>query len=172
MSESQAPLYTKFLLPLNVVSRVDLSRLVSELEAVDGQLTAAAVQAKAGVSPQALPALSARLAGFLSQNRIALDNGKIRTELIRQLRLLKDNAPVIHMTFAVEADPASLQQLVQWARSSIHPQAIIAVGLQPGLVAGVYLRTPNHVIDLSLRHALDGSHELLVKELESLRAGV
>jgi F0F1-type ATP synthase delta subunit len=73
------------------------------------------------------------------------------------------------MTFAVEADRESLMQLAQWVRETVHPQAVIAVGLQPGLIAGVYLRTPNHVHDLSLRAALDGGHEILVNDLEALR---
>ena len=82
---------------------------------------------------------------------------------------MKDKVPVIHMTFAVQADPTSLQQIVQWLRSSVHPQVVISVGLQPSLVAGVYMRTPNHVRDLSLRTLLTGQHEVLVKELEALR---
>lgn len=172
MSELQAPIYTKFQLPPTVVSKIDLSRLVSELERVDNDLTTMAVRTKAGAGSQTVPTMSARLAGFLRQNGIVLDNPKIRSELVKQLKLLKDNVPVIHMTFAVEADPESLQQLVSWLRSSVHPQAVIEVGLQPGLIAGVYLRTPNHVHDLSLKRALDGGHELLVKELEALRAGV
>jgi hypothetical protein len=59
--------------------------------------------------------------------------------------------------------------LAQWLRTSIHPQAVIAVGLQPALVAGVYLRTPNHVKDLSLRAKLESSRGLLLKEVEKLR---
>jgi F0F1-type ATP synthase delta subunit len=73
------------------------------------------------------------------------------------------------MTFAVTADPESLQQLAQWARTTIDPHAVIAVGLQPGLVAGVYLRTPNHVHDFSLRAMLKSSRGKLVEELGALR---
>jgi F0F1-type ATP synthase delta subunit len=73
------------------------------------------------------------------------------------------------MTFAVTADPESLQQLALWLRTTINPQAVIAVGLQPSLVAGVYLRTPNHVHDLSLRAMLKNGRGLLVEELGALR---
>jgi F0F1-type ATP synthase delta subunit len=61
-----------------------------------------------------------------------------------------------------------LQELIAWLRSSVHPQAVISVGLQPALVAGVYLRTPNHVHDLSMRAVLKKSRGLLTKELEAL----
>ncbi len=113
--------------------------------------------------------LSQSLTDFLNQNKPQLSNSRDRSELIKQMRLLKDAAPVIHMTFAVTADRDSLQKLSAWLRTSIHPQAIIEVGLQPALVAGVYLRTPNRVHDLSMRAMLDGQHDALVAELESLR---
>ena len=54
-------------------------------------------------------------------------------------------------------------------RGSVHPQAVISVGLQPALIGGVYVRTPNHVMDLSLRARLKGNRELITKELEALR---
>ena len=160
---SEVTPYTKFVLPTSVVTKLDVSRLVNELEKVDNELTAAAVRKQDHVQP----VMSQQLAEFLEQNKVSLDEGD-RGDLIKQLRLLKENVPVIHMTFAVTADQESLQKLVQWLRAET-PQAVIAVGLQPGLVAGVYLRTPNHVHDLSLRNALDGRRDVLVKELETLR---
>jgi F0F1-type ATP synthase delta subunit len=51
----------------------------------------------------------------------------------------------------------------------VHKQAVIEVGLQPALIAGVYIRTPNHVQDLSLRAMLKGGRDILIKELEALR---
>lgn len=171
MNEPQVKTHTDFVLPPNVVTKGDVSRLANELEKVDNELTAESVRAKVGVAEQAQPTVSQQLADFLNQNGLKLDNGRARSELIKQLRLLKDDAPVIHMTFAVTADRESLQQLAQWLRTSVHPQAIIAVGVQPALVAGVYLRTPNRVHDLSLRSLLASQHDFLVKELETLRAG-
>ncbi|HEU0266858.1 MAG TPA: hypothetical protein VFQ70_04485, partial [Candidatus Saccharimonadaceae bacterium] len=117
----------------------------------------------------AIPVLSQQLTDFLTQNELKLDDSKQRMTLIQELRLLKDKVPILHMTFAVPADPESLQQLAQWARTTIDPHAVIEVGLQPGLVAGVYLRTPNHVHDYSLRGLLAGKHDVLVNELGALR---
>ena len=116
-----------------------------------------------------MPTMSAQLSEFLKKNDLNLEESKTRSALIKQLRTMKDKVPIVHMTFAVETDAESLQQLAAWLRSSIHPQAVIDVGLQPALVAGVYLRTPNHVHDLSLRGKLQGSRELLVKELGAFR---
>lgn len=170
MNEPQLKSHTTFVLPPSVVSKIDISHLVAELEALDGTLNAMAIRAKIGTQDQARPAVSDQLTEFLQINALRIEaDGHSRAELIKQVRLLKEKAPIIHMTFAVEADKQSLQQLVQWLRTSIHPQAVIRVGLQPGLVAGVYLRTPNHVHDLSLRGMLQSSRGLLVKEIGALR---
>lgn len=169
MSESNVKPYTELALPSNVITKIDVSRLLQEVEQVDNELTAAAVRTKITPGDHAMIAYSEMLTEFLSSNNLTLDNSHERSELITQLRLLKDKVPVIHMTFAVTADPESMQQLTQWVRTSVHPQAVIAVGLQPGLVAGVYMRTANRIHDLSLRTALSAGHEVLVKELEVLR---
>jgi hypothetical protein len=169
MSEIVAKTYEKYVLPSSVVTKIDILRLVSEAEWVDNEMAAAAVRNKAATAEQTQPVISGQLTEFLSQNQLSIHTNSERSSLLKQLRLLKEKAPVLHMTFAVTADMESLQQLASWVRSSIHPQAVIAVGLQPALVAGVYLRTPNHVLDLSVRGALEGRHGLLVQELESLR---
>ncbi len=169
MNEPHTKMYSDFVLPLSVVSKLDISRLVNEFERIDDELTTAAVRARVDSSQATPPVLSTALTDFLNQNQLRPSSSHDRTELIKQLHLLKDNAPVIHMTFAVEADGESLQQLAQWLRAQIHPQAVIDVGLQPALIAGVYLRTPNRVQDLSLREALRGGHQLLVNDLEALR---
>lgn len=169
MSEAKVKTQDDFILPPNVVSKADVSRLVNEVESVDNEMTSSAVRAKTGGKERSAPVLSEQLTDFLSQNKLSLEKAHDRTDLIKQLHTLKDKVPIIHMTFATTADYESLQELAAWLRSSVHPQAVIDVGLQPALIAGVYLRTPNHVHDFSLRALLDGQHGLLVKELEALR---
>ncbi len=169
MNESSVKRYTDFILPFSIVSKADVARLVSEFEQVDNELTTMSVRAKTVAQPYSQPVLSRQLTDFLNQNKIVLHNAQERNDLLHQLYLLKDNVSIIHLTFAVPADPQSLRYLAQWLRASIHPQAIISVGLQPSLVAGVYVRTPNHVHDLSVRARLAQQHGLLVKELGALR---
>src|SRR4051812_12991555 len=170
-TEVKTVTFADFKLPASVISKVDISHLVSEVERVDNQMTADEVHNKDNPDAQKVqPALSQPLTDFISQNNLSLDDGRNRAELIKELRLMKDKVPIIHMTFSVEADPESLQQLSRWLRESVHPQAVISVGMQPSLIAGVYLRTPNHVRDLSLRSMITGKHNELVKELETLRS--
>lgn len=168
MSETATRSYADFTLPLSVVTKVEVSRLVQELEALDMQLTTDAVRTRVGTAQRAKPVLSRMLEEFLVHNRLTMSTSQERSNLIAQMHQLKDTLPVIHMTFAVEADAQSLQQIVQWLRSSVHPQAVLAVGIQPGLVAGVYMRTPNKVHDLSMRAALKKGRSIIAKELEAL----
>lgn len=160
---------TGFVLPTSIVTKADIARLVREFETVDNILTTISVRKKVGAGEVVAPAMSPQLASFLELNTVDLQNTNARLAYVKQLRNLKDSAPIIHMTFAVIADPESLQQLVVWLRESIHPQTIIDVHLQPSLVAGVYLRTPNHVFDMSVRNALKEKHGELVKELGAAR---
>ena len=168
MSEAIATTRTGFVLPSSVVTKVDFSRILREIEQVDNDLNAARIRSKDGDQVHA-PTVSGPLEDFLVQNKLQLSNSQQFAELIKQMRLIKDKAPVIHLTFAVTADRESLQQIADWLRSEVHPQALVSVGLQPALVAGVYMRTPNHVHDLSLRAALTKQHDSLVKDLEALR---
>jgi hypothetical protein len=169
MTETVSKTAEQYVLPSSVVTKIDVSRLLNEVERVDNDMTAAAVRSKNSQAGQAQPVLSDQLSQFLIENTLCLVESTQRSLLVKQLRKLKDTVPVLHMTFAVTADTESLQKIIAWVRSSVHPQAVLAVGLQPALVAGVYLRTPNHVLDLSVRGALEGRHGLLVSELETLR---
>ena len=171
MSQEYVKEMKDFVLPPSVVSKADLSHLVSEVERLDNELTAASVREKAGASSQEQPKPSEMLGDFLAANELELSDSHSRSQLVKQLRQLKDTVPVIHMTFAVSADYESMQQIAQWLRSSVNPQAVLAVGLQPSLIGGVYLRTPNHIQDLSVKAKLSGRRNLLVEELEVLRGG-
>lgn len=169
MSENETLTPEVLKLPSSIVSKLDLSRLVTEAERVDNELTEVSIRSKAGGESIPSPAKSAQLNDFLQTNNLSFDDDHRRGEIISAMRRLKDLAPVVTMTFAVVADTESLEQLTQWLRDSVHPQVLIASGLQPALIAGVYLRTPNRVQDFSLRTKLKNGRGLLVEKLEALR---
>ena len=157
-----------FIIPPQIVTRVDVSRMIRELETINNELTAIEARAKVGVKTAVQPTISPRLGDFLVQNKLSLQTAKQREALLAALQNLKNTAPVIHMTFATEADRQSLERLAQYIRTAIHPYGLISVGLQPGLVAGVQLRTPNHIHDFSLRSKLIGGRDILTKQFEAL----
>lgn len=169
MSKAAVKDHSEFVLPAAIVSKLDISRLVHEFEALDSAITARNVRDKAGASREDLPVMSAQLVAFLDENPVNLDDSSTRSAYVKQLRLLKDSVRVMNMTFAVVADPESLRELSLWLRESVHPQTVLDVHLQPALVAGAYLRSQNHVFDFSVRNALKAKRGELKKELETLR---
>ncbi len=169
--EGHTKSYTDFLLPPSLVTKVDISRLLNEVERVDNEFIQSEAKEKVGSEGNERPVLSGQLEEFLAKNEINIDDSRMRGSLLQELRQLKNALPVVHITFSVMADGESLQKIVAWFRESVHPQTVIDVGLQPALVAGVHLRTTNRVHDLSLRKALDEHRDILTKELEALRVG-
>lgn len=158
-----------YVLPAALIGRADLSRLVREVEAVDNDIEAQRVRG-AEQTGYHLPTMSRSLSDFLQLNKIEITDDQSRMKLTEGLRQLKDKAPIMHMTFAIEADPEALQQLVTWIRTEIHPHALLSVGIQPRLVGGVYLRTPNHVHDFSLRSFMKDKRSIMIDDLEALHA--
>lgn len=162
----------QLVLPSSIISTFDVARVLSELEHLDDMLTTNRVRRHIGSRSITMPPLSEQLSDVLEQNELTLSKSASRSALLRQFRTLKNQAPIIHMTFAVEADRESLGQIVQWLRQEVHPQVVIAVGLQPALVAGVYVRTTNRILDLSLRGALRNGRAILAREIGALHESV
>lgn len=157
-----------YIIPPSLIARADISRLAREVETMENELEAQKVRGENKDGGYHLLTMSQGLRDFLDANKIDVTNDQARMQLKEQVRAMKDKAPIIHMTFAVTADPESLQELLRYIRSEIHPQALLSVGLQPSLVGGVYLRTPNHVHDFSVRMLLAGKRDIIMKELEAI----
>ncbi len=159
---------TDYLFPAALIGRPDLARLIREVESVDNDLESQKVRSKAEETGCHMPTMSRGLSDFLELNKLDLKEDKMRMQLREQLRVIKDKAPVIHMTFAVDADPEFLQKLVSYMRAELHPHTLLSVGLQPAIVGGVYMRTPNQVHDFSLKTLLAGKRDIITHELEGL----
>lgn len=152
-----------FKLPLSIVSVVDLGRLIRELEGINDFLLQASVRKK-GAS-MVLPKTTHILESLAQENNLNLLNTEDRKMMNSMLRNVKNRAPVIHLSFAVDPSAAFLQKILAWFRENIHPQMILQVGLQPNIAAGCIVRTTNKYFDFSLRKHLDNSRKLLLDEL-------
>lgn len=161
-----------FTFPPALIGRADLSRLLREIEALDNDLESQKARSHGKIDGYHMPNMSRALSDFLEANTIDISNDQTRMNIRTQLHKLKDHAPVIHMTFATESDPESMQQIVEWIRKELHPQALISIGLQPSLIGGAYVRTPNHVYDFSLRAHMHDSRDVIVKALDTLTKGI
>ena len=172
MSEANGMTVEALKLPPSIVTKIDVSHLVSELESIDNELISREAKAKTGIEPGDEINYSEHLADFLAVNETTISEDSVqRSYLINKLRHLKKTVPTVHVTFASPADSESLQKLAAWLRQEVHPQAVMKVGLQPSLIGGVYVRTTNHVHDFSLRAKLAAHRHLIKEELERLSSG-
>lgn len=164
ISKSEAK-HTKLTFPSNLITRSDVSRLVRELEHLADVLQGQRVR---GETETKLPPLSQSTTDFLELNEVKITNEKSLETVRQKINTIEDRLPAVHMTFASEIDSESLQQLVTWLRTEIHPQVLINTSIQPNLIGGVYLRTPDHVHDFSIKTLLMGQRQLIVKQLKGL----
>jgi F0F1-type ATP synthase delta subunit len=151
-------------LPPTLINKVDFAHMINEIEVIDAALEAQKVR---GYKKEqyTLPAISRTLTDFLELNKVDILDDHIRMTFKAEARKLKDKVPVVHLTFASAADPESLEYLVGWIRQELHPLAVLSVGLQPSLIGGTYIRTPNHVHDYSMRALFKGKTSVLVNDL-------
>lgn len=146
-------------LPLGVVDQGDVMRLVRELGTLDDYFVGASKR-QAG-SPQP-PPKTTRLLGQLAEvNALNLLEKKDRSTLGTALEELLKAAPVLHMSFASEPAPKSVEPILDWLRGNINPQTLLQVGLAPSIAAGCILRTPNKFFDMSIRVHLQKQAHLL-----------
>lgn len=151
-------------LPGTVVSRADATRLSRELEAINGYLEQAQMRSSKDTKP---PRLSDVLEEITHTNRLNLLHQEDRQRLTVFLKDLKEDAPAIHMSFAVVPSSQFTSKLLDWLRSEIHPLLLLNIGLQPNIAAGCVIRTTNKYIDCSMRQHLLANRPKLVELMRS-----
>lgn len=157
-----------YALPPSIATQSDLRRVSNEVESINDALTSRDIHERVDHQPGADVVLSSQLQDFVETNSLNIHDEHVRTEMIARLRQLKDSAPVIHITFASTARHEELAKVVEWIRQSVHPSAVLKVGLQPELIGGAYVRTTNKVFDMSVRSQLAKGRQIITRELEAL----
>lgn len=161
--ESERPAPAKTLaIPLSLAGQADINRLLREIGKLDDFFLAANAR-KGGEPGQAPPRVTRLLSALATDNRLNLLQEKDRGFLKEQLQKILLVAPNLHISFAAEPSPKIMERILSWLRENVHPQALIVVGLAPGIAAGMVLRTPNKVFDLSLQAHLKEQEDYLVK---------
>ena len=146
-------------LPLSIITVLDLSRVLRELENLDEFLIQSAIRRPG--TPMMLPRLSKLLDDMATANHFNLLDETHRKALMNSITLLKENAPRLHISFTAEPSAQFVNKIAEYIRNNISHVALIQVGLQPTIAAGCILRTPNRQFDLSLRQHLKDSRPLL-----------
>ncbi len=152
-------------LPASLIGRADIVRVLREVEALDNDLTSQAIRAPG--MPLTVPSLSKAVTELVQLNNIVLSDQGSRAGLVANMRLAKDS-PTVQLTFATEPEIDAVIDLVTWIRAHLHPSALITIGLQPGIVGGCVVRTPDHIYDFSLRAHFRAALPTLTADLARL----
>jgi F0F1-type ATP synthase delta subunit len=148
-------------LPLTVVSQSDLRRIRRELNSLnDFFVSANNRQAGTAINP---PALTRSLNELANENRCNLLKVEERNALMQNIDKLLAEAPLLHVSFAVEPSVKALEKVLAWLRQNVHQHALLQVGLQPAIAAGCVLRTPNKIFDMSLHNHLEKQRDFLTQ---------
>lgn len=149
----------------SLVGHIDVARLLREMDALENYLEAVKIRAADSGSQLKMPKTSRLLDDMLQQNDLDPLNESDRLRLKDFLLAVKTEAPRLHMSFSGDPPAAFVHKLVSWLRQEIHPSVLLQVGLQPGLGAGVILRTTNKQFDLSLRQRFIKKREVLLAKI-------
>lgn len=151
-------------LPILVFGIVEVRRLKRELEALEEFMIQAGLR-EPGKQPS-LPRVSRLLDALATENHLNLLQPEDRQRMKAFLERTEQHAPTVHMSFATDPSSAFIAKIVTWMRSSLGPDALLEIGLQPTIAAGAILRTNNKVFDLSLREHFAKSTELMLQAFE------
>ncbi len=154
-------------LPLSIVGRMDVARLLRELDALNNFLEAAVLR-EPDKKPK-LPKTSRLLDEMLQQNKLDGLLKSDRREMCDFLEKVRTNAPVIHISFSSDPSPLFLQKLIAWLRDNISHLVLLQVGLQPTIGAGCIVRTTNKQFDFSLRQRFSEGKNILIDKLATLK---
>lgn len=157
----------KFKLTADIVTPLDLGRVIREAEKLDDYLLQSGLRTHKTVD--SLPKVTRLLEEVAEINGLNLLDGTHRKHLIGNLRAVRTNARKIHISFAVEPSPAVMKNIVAWFRQNIDEDLIIEIGVQPTISVGCVVRTTNKVFDMSLRHRFLDSKGLLAELLEKTK---
>lgn len=154
-------------LPISIVTKADVGRLLQEVSAVDDFLEQATIR-QPGTALK-LPKTTRTVEELVTSNKLNLLVETDRKSLIAFLTQVREKAPEIHMSFSAEPSVAFMQKLASYFREHIHPQTLIQIGLQPTIGAGFMMRTTNKYYDFSLRTALKAKHQILMDNIRSTK---
>lgn len=152
-----------FQLPVNAIGRIDIGRLVREMDALDNFMAQAAIR-EPGTALK-MPKTSKLLDDIIQINRLNVLLEPDRQRLALFLKTVYKDAPIMHMSFSADPSAMFMQRLMTWIRQEIHPLVLVQIGLQPNIGAGCVIRTNNKYFDMSLRSRFMESRDLLAVAL-------
>ena len=158
------PKQSVLILPLTAVSRMDVMRAIREIDALDDFLAQSAIR-QPGTNVK-LPKTSRVMDEVVEINKLNILVEADRKGLLKLMKQVYEEAPVLHISFSADPSPLFIQRLVSWLRVEVHPSVLLKIGLQPNIGAGCTIRTKNKYFDFSLRQNFKNQRQLLIRGLQ------
>lgn len=165
MEHKKTATKSELVLPISIVTKVDVGRLLREVTGIDDFLEQASIRQPG--TTLVLPKTTKVVDDLVTANNVNLLVDTERRALIEFLNTIRDKAPEIHMSFSAEPSASFMLKLATYFRDNIHPHTLLQVGLQPTIGAGFMMRTTNKYYDFSLRTTLKAKHQVLIDNLRS-----
>ena len=151
-------------LPLQVLTKADVSRLGREINEIESFFEVAAIK---GATTKTVPQTSQQMTLIMNENGLNVLRQEDRLQINTFLKMLREKAPIVHTSFAADPKPDFLMKLVEWFRKEAHPYVLLQVGLQPSIAAGCVIRTTNKYFDFSFKKHFEESKARLGASLRA-----
>jgi F0F1-type ATP synthase delta subunit len=156
-------------LPPSILGINEVNQALREIDLIEDQAMQHRIyRAEIHNSTAGVLSVSNSLNELAINNGLDLDDGVMRSKLKGILSDIKQHAPVIHMGLAREITNAELIPIIDWMRSNLHPDTLLNVGLQPDIIGGCTIRTPNRYYDFSLKKHFETARVSLLTKIKAL----
>jgi hypothetical protein len=150
-----------FFLGQHIMTVVDLDRAIRDLRDLDDSFRQHELRSPG--EPTIISKINRTLEDLARDNNLTLLDPTHRDVLIKQLQIIREHAPVVHMSFPSEPSRKALDTITTWFRVNVDPYMLLQVGLEPVIGIGCIVRTTNKIIDCSLKHTFKEKKHLLKK---------
>ncbi len=146
-------------LPVDLYSVDQLSAIMLELHDYSSILRNQAIKIKATNSqlPADMPHISALLLGVFHGAGMTPGNQAKAESLLHALELIRNKAPIVHVTLPALPNRTFKRQLTVWFRSEVHPHTFLTFVTRTDMGGGIILQTGSGVYDFSFRRQLLGN---------------
>lgn len=153
-------------LPPVIAGVAELSRVLRDIAQLDDYMIQSAIRQTGG--ELSLPALSDLLDELAIVNKLNLKSRADRNELRKFLEDAKQHSPVVYLGLAHKATSDEVAPIIGWMRAELHPTLLVRIGLQPGIIGGCTIRTPNHYYDFSLKQHFEAARKVLISRMRAM----
>lgn len=146
-------------LPLDLYSPDQLGILLVEANEHLSAIRDASVRAKTAgrVVEIANPHTSALMTGILQSNDFKANDPQSYVVLSKGFTIVRDKAPVAHLTLAALPNRTLKRQLVEWFRQNVNPYMLLTFAVRTDIGGGVVVRVGSRIYDFSFRQQILGN---------------